>query len=143
MSIARCLAEQRACLEYLKGDGPNKAGARQGLEDWLAEEVEIRLEQKLPTPYYEHAGITIYHGVHSVVKYTYGTTERLQTDPGAHREPHEVAAGREAPLVEGGRYHGARRKKQGATIVSAHWPVCVVWKSSLGATSHRRRHGKQ
>ena len=61
MTLARCLAEQRACLEYLKGDGPDKAGARAGLRDWLAEEVEIRLEQKLPTPHYDHAGATVYN----------------------------------------------------------------------------------
>ena len=53
MTLARCLAEQRACLEYLKGNGPNKDGARAGLRDWLAEEVEIRLEQTLQEPYYD------------------------------------------------------------------------------------------
>jgi len=51
VTLARCLREQRACLEYLKGDGPDKAGARAGLRDWFAEEVEIRLKQKLQNPY--------------------------------------------------------------------------------------------
>lgn len=42
--LDRCLREQRECREYLAGDGPDKAGALDGLYDWLAEEVLIRLE---------------------------------------------------------------------------------------------------
>ena len=44
--IERCLDEQRACLEYLQGDGPDKRGAYAGLCDWIAEECLIRLEEK-------------------------------------------------------------------------------------------------
>jgi hypothetical protein len=42
--LARCLAEQAKCLDYLAGDGPDKIGAQKGLDDWIAEEVFIRLE---------------------------------------------------------------------------------------------------
>ena len=44
--LARCLAEQAECLAYLAGDGPDKTGAQKGLDDWIAEEVFIRLEMK-------------------------------------------------------------------------------------------------
>lgn len=42
--LARILAEQRACADYLGGDGTDKEGAWLGLCDWLMEEAILRLE---------------------------------------------------------------------------------------------------
>jgi hypothetical protein len=42
--LARCLAEEAECAAYLRGDGPDKAGAWMGLCDWMAEEAMIRME---------------------------------------------------------------------------------------------------
>lgn len=45
--LERCLQEQRACVEYILSDGPDKRGAWQGLEDWVAEEALLLLEEGL------------------------------------------------------------------------------------------------
>ena len=45
-NLARCLREQAECRAYLSGEGPDKAGAQKGLDDWIAEEILIRLEMK-------------------------------------------------------------------------------------------------
>lgn len=42
--LGRVLTEQRECVEYLNGDGPDRAGAIAGLNDWVAEECAIRGE---------------------------------------------------------------------------------------------------
>jgi hypothetical protein len=42
--IERCISEQSSARAYLDSDGPDKAGAWQGLCDWLMEETLIRLE---------------------------------------------------------------------------------------------------
>jgi len=44
--VDRCIAEQARCAaEYLKRDGADKIGAAQGVADWAAEEVLVRLEE--------------------------------------------------------------------------------------------------
>lgn len=43
-AIEKCIAEQRECADYLASDGPDKAGAQMGRDDWLGEEVLIRRE---------------------------------------------------------------------------------------------------
>jgi len=57
MTIAHCRSEQLRCAGEF-----HDAGARLGLHDWFAEEFLMEQENRLPKPYYEHAGITIYHG---------------------------------------------------------------------------------
>lgn len=43
-ALERCLREQRECRDYILQGGPDTRGAWQGLEDWVAEEIEIRLQ---------------------------------------------------------------------------------------------------
>ena len=42
--LVHCLEEQRRCRAYLDGPGLDKAGAWQGVCDWMMEECIIRLE---------------------------------------------------------------------------------------------------
>ena len=44
--LAQCIEEQRKCTDYLKGDGPDKAGALRGLEDWIMAEVLLRIKDR-------------------------------------------------------------------------------------------------
>jgi hypothetical protein len=44
--LERCIAEQAECAAYLRGDGPDKAGARMGHDDWLLEQCLIMIEEK-------------------------------------------------------------------------------------------------
>ncbi len=55
MTIDFCRAEQLRCAADYED-----AGARLGMNDWFAEEYLMDMEKI--KPYYEHAGITIYHG---------------------------------------------------------------------------------
>jgi hypothetical protein len=43
LQIQRCIEEQNIIVDYLKLGGSNVQGATQGLEDWLMEEVILRL----------------------------------------------------------------------------------------------------
>ena len=45
--LDRCLREQRECLEYIAVGGPDTRGAIQGLEDWIAAEILLRLEDEV------------------------------------------------------------------------------------------------
>jgi hypothetical protein len=57
-TVAHARAEQLRCAALYPDPG-----AWLGCHDWFAEEVLMEMEEKqLPRPYYEHAGITIYHG---------------------------------------------------------------------------------
>jgi site-specific DNA-methyltransferase (adenine-specific) len=56
-TIEFCRSEQLRCAAEF-----HDAGARLGLNDWFCEEFLMEQENRLPKPYYEHGGITIYHG---------------------------------------------------------------------------------
>ncbi len=47
--LDRCIAEQRACRDYLDGPGEDKSGAWMGLTDWTMEEAILRSENQIPT----------------------------------------------------------------------------------------------
>jgi DNA modification methylase len=71
--VERMREQQRQAAEYIASGGPQVRGAMLGASDALHEELEIEAARavcpqcaegnvSLPKPYYEHAGITIYHG---------------------------------------------------------------------------------
>lgn len=43
-ALERCLREQRECQDYILRGGPDSWLAWMGLADWVAEEIEIRLQ---------------------------------------------------------------------------------------------------
>lgn len=73
--LERCGMEQTECGDYIRAGRSNLRGAMRGAEDWIAEEMLIR------KPYYEEAGVTIYHGDCREILPTLPKVDLVLTDP--------------------------------------------------------------
>lgn len=114
-------------------------------------------------PYYEHAGITFYHGF--MVECDYDGCERagetvsseetrrgcpvsnarpktrFQAIRRSHSQAHQM--GRKPSGMDGEKYFRQRRQKPSASEVSGYWPMLAVRCEQIRKAPHRRRHQQQ
>lgn len=76
--LARCDRQMAECAAY---DGPDLVGAAMGWADYAVEKELILREASLPKPYYQHAGVTIYHGDCREIAPLLPSADMILTDP--------------------------------------------------------------